>query len=391
MAETSPLADLDSAASCSNDDSMQSSEALQLRISRPSMRMHRVQAWLVSNNATWSSLSPQDLVTSEGECNTKDEYDAASEGHACAAPAQQNAEKATALKRILAKQDAVAASEQPAVLNQLTSDQCTIVQQHFMKESAEQSASSILAGAASQQVSVAAAAAMRRSAVHALVQRFEHMTVARLKASKPGDAGLGVLTPTLSDKASQQRLPEVKMHAMPERAPNAASVDDDSVIPSRQLQLSCAGEEAEAYGLRPAASHDMPWVDYPPTSQPPEWHLNTAFEIESSSAEQAESEPALTRYNELAAPGATGVGHTAAQLWPEGLDVAADEKEVAVQRSGEAVPRYAVASHAPATPVHAYRCCDCHCASHCYCCCYCRSLYCTCVVKQEVSSWHTAR
>lgn len=256
MAETGPIADLDSAAGCSNDsvDSMQSSDALQPRISDLSMRMHRVQAWLLSNNATWSSMFQQDLATSEGERDAQGEGDAVSEGYACAAPPLQSAENATALKPIAGKDHgAVAASQQPEVLHQLSSDQCTIVQQHLMKESAEQLASSTVAGVAIQQVPVAAAA-MHQSAVHALVQRFEHITVPRLKASKPGDAGVGLLASVLSDKASRQPVPEVKMHAMPERAPNAATVNDEncgnSVTPRRQPQPSCTAEEEEANSLQ---------------------------------------------------------------------------------------------------------------------------------------------
>ena len=327
------------------------------------------------------------MATSEGERDAQGEGDAVSEGHACAAPPLQSAENATALKPIAGKDHgAVAASQQPEVLHQLSSDQCTIVQQHLMKESAEQLASSTVAGVAIQQVPVAAAA-MHQSAVHALVQRFEHITVPRLKASKPGDAGVGLLASVLSDKASRQPVPEVKMHAMPERAPNAATVNDEncgnSVTPRRQPQPSCTAEEEEANRLQPAASHSMPWVDYSPVCQPPEWHLNTAFEVESSSACSAQqSEPALTRYNELAVPPATGIGHTAAQLWPEGLAGAADVKEDSVQRSGRASPRYAFMSHAPATTVYAYCCCHCYChcscdcPSYCYHCCYCYTLYC---------------
>ena len=415
MAETGPVADMDSAAGCSNNSagSMQGSDASQPRIPDLSMRMHRVQAWLVSNNATWSSVFPQDLESSEGECDAQAEE--VSQGHACAAPAQQGADNAAALKPIAGKEreavaasqhacaapaqqspenataqkpiagkehEAVTASQQPKGLHQLSSDQCTIGQQHVMKESADQSASSTVAGVASQQVS-GAAAAMHRSAVHALVQRFEHMTVARLKASKPGDAGPGLLASALSDKASQQCLPEVQMHAMPERAPNAATANDEScgdrLMPSRQPQPSCTAGEEEARRLQRAASHGMPCVDCSPVCQPPEWRLNTAFEVESSSAEQAESEPALTKYIEQAVPGGTSIGHTAAQLWPEGLAGAVDAKEGSVQRSGRASPRYAVRSHAPATTAHAY--CFCHCYCHCYCdcpsqryCCYCRTL-----------------
>ena len=374
VAETRPLADLDRAAGCSNDstDSMQSSDALQPRISNPSMRMHRVQAWLTNNNTTWGSMSPHDLATSEGKCDAQGECGAASEGHACAEPAQHSAENATALEPIVAKQhEAMAASQQPEVFHQLSSDQCTVDQQHLMKESAEQSASSTVAGASSQQVSAAAAAAaVRRNAVHALVQRFEHMTVARLKASKPRDAGLGLLATALPGKASQQRLPGAKMHAMPERGPDAAIIDNeyhsDNSMSSRQLQPNCATEEEEADRLQPAACHGMLWVDCSPVCQPPEWHLNTAFEIEGSSAEQAEYEPALTRYHEPAVPGATAVGHTAAHLWPEGLAVAADVKDGSVQRSGTASSRYAVTSRAlAATTVYAYGFCQGYC--HCFC------------------------
>ena len=408
MAETSPIADLDSAAGCSNDsaDSIQGSDASQPRTSNLSMHMHRVQAWLVSSSATWSSMSPQDLATSEGQrdAQAEGEGDALSEGHACATPAQQIAENATALKPTASQEhEAAVASQQPEELHQLSSDQRTTVQQHLMKQSAEQSASSPVAAVANQQVSAAAAAtATHRRAVHALVQRFEHMTVAGLEASKPGVAGLGLLPSVVFDKASQQRLPEVKMHAKPERAPIAATVDDKnygkSITPSRQLQPSCTAEEEEANRLQPVASRSMPRVDSSPVCQPPEWHLNTAFEVESSSTEQAESEPASTGYNELAQPGATGVGHTAAQLWPEGLAGAADVKEGSVQRSGRASPRYAVTSHASATTVYAYCFCHCYrychwycdCPSRCYHSCYCHCLYCMCVEKQEVPSWHAA-
>lgn len=396
MVETRPVADLESAAGCSNDsaDGMQSSDALQLCVSAPRTRMHRVQSWLVSNNTTWSSMIPQDLAIPEGECDAKGECNTASEEHACAAPAQQSVEHATAPKPIAAKHhEAVAASGQPEVRHQLSTDQCTI-QQHHVEGSAEQSASPTVAGAASQQVSAAAtAAAVRQSPVQALVRRFEHMTVARLKTCKPGDTrARGLLASALSDTAPQQRLSEVKMHVTPESATNAATADDencsdssDSVMPRRQLQPSCTAEEEEDYRLQPAASHGMPWLDYSSVCQPPEWHLNTAFELEGSSAEQAQSDPALTRDAELAAPGA---GHAAAQLWPEGFGVAADVTEASVQRSGGTVPRYAVMSFAPVMTVYAYCFCHCHCYyahwycnchSHCYCC-YCHLLCCMRVV-----------
>ena len=337
MAETRLPADLASAAGSSSDSthSMQSLLALQPRISDPSLRIHRVQAWLVSNSVTRDSVFPQDLATSEGE------HGAASEGHACAAPAHQSAENATAVKPIMAEQhEAVAASEQPESLHQLSSDQCTTVKQE--KGSAEQSANPTVGGAASQQA--AAAAARRQSAVQALVRRFEHMTVARPKTSKPPDTGPGLLALSLSDKACQQRLSEAKIPTMPERAINVAVMDDEShsdsgssVLPSRQLQSSPPAAEEEAGDrLQPAASHGVPLLDHPSICQPPEWHTNTAFELESSSDEQAKFDPAVVRFADLTVPDATGVAQAPAHLWPEGLAVPADVKEDSVQRSVEA-------------------------------------------------------
>ena len=385
MAETKPPADMASAAGSSSDSthSMQSLLALQPRISDPSLRIHRVQAWLVSNSVTRDSVFPEDLATSEGE------HGAASEGHACAAPAHQSAENATAVKSIMAEQhEAVAASEQPESLHQLSSDQCTTVQQ--AKASAEQSASSTVGGAASQQ---AAAAAMRQSAVQALVQRFEHMTVARLKTSKPADKGPGLLALSLSDKAPQQRPSEVKIPAVPERGIDVAVMDDEShsdsgssVTPSRQLQSSPPAAEEEAGDrLHPAASDGTPLLDHPSICQPPEWHTNTAFELESSSDEQAKFDSAVVRCADLTTLGASGVAQAPAHLWPEGLAVPADVKEDSVQRSGEAGHRYAVMTHAPATDDDAY--CFCHCYCHC-CCNYCfHFLCCMCIVKQGIASW----
>ena len=118
----------------------------------------------------------------------------------------------------MAKQhEALAASQQPEVHPQLSSDQCTTDQQHFMTQSASLS----VAEAASQQGFGAATAARRQSAEHALVQRFEHMTVARLEISKPGGTGLGLLASAPCDHAPQQSLSEVKIH-MPESATDAA-------------------------------------------------------------------------------------------------------------------------------------------------------------------------
>ena len=404
MAEARPLADLASAASCSNDSahSMQCSDALQPRISDPSMRMHTVQSWLESNSPTWSSIIPQDLATSEGECHAKGERNASKE-RAWAAPAQQSEEHAGAFKPIAAKHhEAAAALEQPGVHHQLSSDVLTAVQQHLIEGSAEQSGSPTAAETASQQVSAAAAAAtVRQSAVQTLVQRFECMTTARLKISNQGDTGLGLLASALSNKPPEQRVSEVKMHVTPESASDAAIADDencsdssDSVTPSRQLQPSCTAEEGEGYKLQPAASLGMSWIDYFSSCQPAEWHLNTAFELEGSFAEQAQSDPALTRDAELAAPGAPGIDHAAAKLWPEGLAVAADVTEASAQRSGGTAPRYAVMSLALAMTVYAYWFCQSHCYyAYCYCdhhCCYCQFLSCMCDVKQDIASWHTA-
>ena len=365
MADARSLADMASAAGCSCDSvhSMQSSDALQPRTSDPSMRMHRVQAWLVSDKAMWSSMSPHDLALSEGGCDASGKCGAASEGRACAAPAQKTAEHATAQKPIAAKQhENVAASEQPDVLHQLSSDKPTSFQQHVMERSADQAASPNVAGAASQQVSAAAAAAaaaVRQSAVHALVQRFEHMTEARRASSKPGDTGLGLLASALAHKASQQRLSEVKTHAichMPEQAIDAATVNDDNcsnssdgVEPRRQPQHSCFAQEEEDRMLQPTAPHDMLWVENSSVCQPPEWHTNTAYELESSSAEQAESDPALTRYAEPTAPGATGASQAAAHHWPEGLDVTADVKEGSVPSFKSCSTSFRTANAVPPT------------------------------------------
>ena len=433
MAEAGPSSDLASAAGCSSDssDCMPSSAALQPGISDLSMHKHRKQAWLASSSADWGSMFSQDLATSEGGCAATSQPDAASKGHVCAAHSQSSAEHAAPLKPTVTKQhEAAAASEQAPTFDQLSHDQLAFVQQQSItgsvEQPAEQSASPSIAEAASQQ----AAAAMRQNAVHfqALVQRFEHMTVARPETAKPGNNGLGLLAlAPYDDQASQQSLSEVKPHLWPHTATIAPAISDDNCS-DRSDSVTLI---RRCYAAVAAASRDMPWVEYSSMSQPPNWHLNTAFEPECSSAEQAQSTSASMRCAELALPGAAEVDWAASQVWPElaaagaaGVDCAATDlwpaiaafraagdgpaaahlqpegfadaaggKDVSVQRSGGTASRYtyAVMSQAPAVTLYPDGSINATATVHtvprtvtpsCY--------YCMSDTPQEVASWHTA-
>ena len=315
MAQLRTPADLESAPNRSDFEatSMHILDALRSSSSDPSLPMHRVQSWLASNSPNMDCISLEDPGAS-GLDPTKDEHDAkgdcggVGEEHACTAPALQTVESAVAVTPVLAD-----SSQQPTQVDYAKSNQSTLVQQHTVVESPKKCYSE---EAATQQASAAAAAATekRQSAVHALVQRFEHMTVARLATSKPAGAALGLLLPPApSEQAPQQGLSEDMMRLTLKREidDEIHSNSSEGFSPRRELQSS-----------RTALA--SLWDDYPCTDQPPEWHMNTVYQSESSSGEQAAS-------------GAEPFG-------PEGLAGAADMQTLAFQGSGEGAPRYAFMS-----------------------------------------------
>lgn len=343
MAQLRTPADLESDPNRSDFEanSMQILGALRSSTSDPSLRMHRVQSWLASNSPNTGCMggSSEDPVTSGvdptmGERDGRGVCGVASKEYACAAPALQTVESAAAVTPVVAD-----SSRQPTPVDEASSNQSTLVQQQTEAESPKQRYSE---EAATQQAFAAVATEKRQSAVHALVQRFEHMTVARLASSKPAGAALGLLVPAPSDQAPQQGLSEDMMRLTLKREVDVSANDDEihsnsseGFSPRRELQSS-----------RTAVA--SAWDDYPSTSQPPEWHVNTVYQSESSSGEQAGPDPASTRNAELAASGAAGVGCAEAPCWPEWLAGVADVEILAIQGSGEATPRYADMGCAPA-------------------------------------------
>ena len=365
MAQLRTPADLESDPDCSacEANSMQILDALRSSASDPSLPMHRVQSWLASNSPNMDCISLEDPVTSGVE-PTQAGHDGRSDRggvgkeHACTAPALQSAESAIDVTPAVAD-----SSQQPTTVDQVSSNQCSLFQQQTKAEPHKQRRSE---EPATQQASTAVATEKRQSAVHALVQRFEHMTVARLASNKPAGASLGLLVPAPAHQAPQQGLSEDMMRLTLKREVDV-SVNDDEIHSNSSEGFSPRKELQSSHTALASL-----WDDYPSTNQPPEWHVNTVYQSESSSGEQAGPDPASTRDDELAASGAAGVGCAAGPFCAEGSAGAADVERLSTQGGGEIAPRYAFMSCAPAgtapcTLLLSLRVC--------FCCCWCMQLW----------------
>ena len=322
--------------------------------------VHIVEDWLASNAAIWSSTLRTNSATSWAEDATTNEEHTFAGGHKriveIAAPKQPTvAEQCTAVN---------VSVQQPTVLHQQR-----VVEHHAMPRPADQQ---FIAQAASQHAS--AEAFRQQSGVHGLVQQFEHMTVAKPKARKQELLSAGLLASS-ADQASHRGLSANKMHLMFERAAAITPLRDaqhsdaaesarssrqvqlrfhgadvaqiraaESARPSKQIQPSLDGANAKhsdtATGrARPsrqpsfsgAVPHGPELIDWSSSSQPAEWHLNTAFESDSWPAERGAANESRPRSANQTRCDAAVAPCDASPLWIEELANLANAERASVQ------------------------------------------------------------
>ena len=215
---------------------------------------HKVQDWLASDHAARSSMLPRDPA------RTYDASAAANMKDTCA--------------DVLEKRTVSQSGRRPALPESAAQQQdADAATQHASHEAAEQ-----------------------QSAVAALVQRFEHFTVAKSDTQKRGSAfGMSALafdqTPQRAQTAKQMGLViegATGVEAFCD-AKDTSSAGDDT-RPGRQIQPSC-GDAIPADGCSDNGSQRVAW------------HLNTSFEPESSCIGLGVADGLSHKHAEPAAPG----------------------------------------------------------------------------------------
>ncbi len=216
---------------------------------------HKVQDWLASDDAAWSSMLPLDSAGTWDASAAAIMRDTCDEG-LDASTLGQSGRQPTLPAPAAQQQDADAAT------------------QHASQEAAEQ-----------------------QSAVAALVQRFEQFTVAKVDIQKRGSA---LRMSALAFDQIPQRAQTAKLAI--ENPAGVASFYDakdtisagDGTRPSRQIQPSCGNAILHRTSADACSDNG---------SQPVAWHVNTSFEPESSSIELGVAAGLSHRHAEPAAPG----------------------------------------------------------------------------------------
>jgi len=250
-------ADMESALECSDGSNISLQSVDALGATAPIYGRHKVQDWLASDHAAWSSMLPLDPA------RTWDASAAAIMKHACAEVLDE---------RTIGQSGRRPTLPEPAA-QQHDADAAT---QHASEEAAEQ-----------------------QSAVAALVRRFERFTVAKVDIQKRGLAfGMSALA---FDQIPQRAQTAKQTGLAIESAAGVAAFYDakvtisagDDAHPSRQIQPSCGD----------AILHRTPADGCSASgSQPVAWHVNTSFQPESSSAELGVADASSHRHAEPAAP-----------------------------------------------------------------------------------------
>ena len=276
-------ADMERVLQCSDGSSISISISLQgvdaLAATASNHGRHKVQEWLASDHAAWSSMLPRDparTYDTSAAANMKDTCDEGLDESTMG----QSGRWPTLAEPAAQQHDADAAT------------------QHAFEEAIEQ-----------------------QSAVATLVQPFEHYTVAKSDTQKRGSiVGWSALA---FDHIPQRAQTAKQMGLVVEGVTDVAAVYDaqdtvspgDDTRPSRQIQPSCSD----------TILHRTPADGCSDTgSQPIAWHLNTSFEPETSSVKTGVADGLSRRHAESAAPGvlaklraAHAAGADPANAWEE--------------------------------------------------------------------------
>ena len=303
-------AHIDSGLQCSDGSSISLQGVDALGVTASIHGRHKVQDWLASGDAAWSSMLPLDSA------RIWDASAAAIMKHTC----DEGLDASTLCQSGRQPLPAPVAQQQDA-------DAAT---QHASREAAEQ-----------------------QSAVAALVQRFEQFTVAKVDIQKRGSA---LRMSALAFDQIPQRAQTAKLAI--ENPAGVASFCDardtfsagDDTRPSRQIQPSCGNAILHRTPADACSDNGI---------QPVAWHINTCFEPESSSMELGVADGLSHRHAEPAAPGGMvklRAAHAA------GADQASAWEELC-EEDGQLPHRYAWAgrqSHFPCTTPYVQGSLSCH-------------------------------
>lgn len=352
-------------------DSMHSLDAL-LPPARDSS-IHTVQNWLASNEDRWSRLLSLDSATQQSAIPVLDA------NHMHAKTTKHHAET-------VASQLSSGANQliPPDASMQSTDFEQSIVAEFDQQGMVEPADQHCLAEAASQQMSTEAAQQQR--AVHALVKRFEHMTVAKHKPSKQAVIGPGLQGSSV-DQASGNSTSAKKVHWMSDGAAGVATLNGAGSSKSDADARLSASREIESQPSFDNPTLQGRLIDLPFDTQPSKWLLNTAFESENLAEEAARV--SATSDAGLAEPDAAGPGCNPSQFCIEEPVTVADFERFPEQGRSWRASRYVCALNAPIANANNYHTSWQHtCHSH--------SMYSMCVVPPKVATkqkpvkfWHT--
>ncbi len=230
---------------------------------------HKVQDWLASHHAAWSSMPPLDPARTDDASAAASMKDTCDEGHD-ESPIGQSGRQPTLPEPAAQQHDADAAT------------------QHASQEAAE-----------------------RQSAVATLVQRFERFTVAKSDTQKRG-AIVGWSALAFDQSPQRAQIAKQTGSAVESAAGVADFCDAKDIIsagdytrPSRQTQLSYSNAILRRTPADGCSDNG---------SQPVAWHLNTSFEPETSSVKMGVADGLSRRHAESAAAGGLaklGAAHAA--------------------------------------------------------------------------------
>lgn len=292
--------------------------------------------WLASSETAWSSMLPLHPAP------TWDSAAAAVMKHALARASEQGTLDGSGKQPVLAEQAAVAdpAEQSTAAEHHTVAGQAIVARQHIGIER------HTVAAAADQGCSAKTAtrhacaqATKQQNVVATLVQRFEHLTVAKADTMQQGLACL--LAP--SDQSLQKSPIASRMHLTPDNQTGRVVFSDTSA--GDNVGGSASSRSMIHPRCKEAILDGSFSLDVASSSQPGEWHLNASFEPQSSSAQLAATGVSASRQDSLAACVAADDATVALQCHVKGLVGPVNAGRVTMQDSGWPTTRYPLPLH----------------------------------------------
>ena len=330
MAHALTGADTESASVPSNDSS---SSMHTLDFNGLGSSGHTVHDWLATSETAWSSMLPLHPAP------TWDSAAAAVMKHTLARASEQGTLDRSGKQPALAEQPAVAdpaeqstAAEHHTVAGQpIVARQHVGIERHTVAAAADQGCTAKTAAR-----HACAQATKQQNVVATLVQRFEHLTVAKADTMQQGLACLLAS----SDQSLQKSPIASRMHLTPDNQTGRVAFSDTSAGDN------VGGSASSRSMIHPRCKEAIldGWFSLA-SSRPGEWHMNASFEPQSSSAQLAATGESASRQDGLAASVAADDGTVALQCHVKGLVGPVNAGRVAMQDGGWPTTRYSLPLH----------------------------------------------